>query len=107
MRQGSNLRGILATIAAIASLALPPSVRAAAGRGLLLEGTEYPMTLRLPGDQVGVRLSLGADGGWLTWQDAAIDGRGLGIAALRLNATLSPTGGGFQVNEEPQGDQEN
>ncbi len=73
-----------------------------------LQGTEFPITVRYPGDQVNARLALDATGGLVVWQDAAIDGQGLGIAALRLNETLSPqSGGAFQVNENAAGDQEN
>lgn len=76
--------------------------------GLQPQGSEYQLTRGVPGDQVRPRISLDVRGGWLLWQDAAIDGDGLGIAAVRLGAG----GGGLQgtpipVNQATAGDQEN
>lgn len=88
-----------------AALVAPPCL--AAG-GVDLQGTEYPLTVRNPGDQVNASVALGSAGGWIVWQDAAADGQGLGIAALRLNETHSPqAGGAFRVNATAAGDQEN
>lgn len=82
-------------------------IRCLAG-GLQPQGAEYQLTRGVPGDQVRPRLGLHARGGWLVWQDAAIDGNGLGIAATRLGAGGSaPQGAPFPVNATVAGDQEN
>ncbi|RME92351.1 MAG: fibronectin type III domain-containing protein [Verrucomicrobia bacterium] len=69
---------------------------------------EYSLTRGLVGDQVLPALSLSAQGGYLVWQDASIDAAGLGIAARKLNNSLSPeVARTFRVNETTEGDQEN
>lgn len=69
--------------------------------------TEYNISGALPGDQVDPAASIGPEGGVLTWQDNRIDGpNGTGIAAVRLDADLNPTGPIFRVNDKVQGDQE-
>lgn len=91
---------------ALAGFALTESSSQAVGPAPV--GAEFPFSHRGLGDQVHGRVSLGNGGGWLIWQDPVIDGEGLGIAALHLNATLSPdTSQGFRVNQVTAGDQEN
>lgn len=83
------------------------AVQATAG-GLQPLGLEFPLTRNLPGDQVNPSLALGENGGLLVWQDAAIDGSGLGIAAARLDGTGKPIGSALiRVNQAVEGDQEN
>ena len=53
------------------------------------------------------RVSLNTSGGFLVWQDNITDGDGLGISAVRLDSTLSPTLGNFRVNQQGTNDQEN
>jgi len=72
------------------------------------EGTEFALSRMLLGDQTRPSLSLDAGGGYAVWQDNAVDGQGLGIMAVRLNASLSPIPNRmFRVNEVAAGDQEN
>ncbi len=93
---------------ALAGVGLGWNAVGAPAQPVQLKGSEFPLTIRSVGDQVQSRLAVDASGGLLVWQDAAADGKGLGIAALRLTSTLSPDAGGpFQVNEGAEGDQEN
>ncbi len=94
-------------VAAMAALALTGMPGRASAAGVERQGAEFPLTLRMPGDQVKPHIALGATWGLIAWEDAAIDGKGLGIAAMRLNETLSPEGGAFRVNETIEEDQEN
>ena len=69
---------------------------------------EYSLTRGLLGDQTHPAISLAADGGYVVWQDASVDGAGLGIGARALNNSLSPVlAHTFRVNESAAGDQEN
>jgi hypothetical protein len=66
------------------------------------------MTRGVPGDQVRPGLVLHEGGGWLVWQDAAVDGDGLGIAATRLAPGAGAvSGASIKVNSVTAGDQEN
>lgn len=75
--------------------------------GLQPQGLEYPLTRGIPGDQINPSLALGRGGGWIVWQDAAIDGRGLGISALKIGANGSTQGSPRLINATIEGDQEN
>ena len=71
------------------------------------QGSEYPITGSLPGDQVFPQVKLNNSGGFVVWQDNATDGDGLGISAQRIDVSLSGTLAPFRVNEQAAGDQEN
>ncbi|MCX8108647.1 MAG: fibronectin type III domain-containing protein [Verrucomicrobiae bacterium] len=72
------------------------------------QGSEYPITRRMVGDQTKPRVSLGAEGGIVVWQDNGIDGDGLGVGAIALNSYLSPISTRLvRVNQTTAGDQEN
>ena len=72
------------------------------------QGTEYSLSRGLLGDQTHPGISIGRDGGFVVWQDNAIDGQGLGIGAAALDNYLSPVPiRFFLVNETAAGDQEN
>lgn len=90
-----------------AGAALGLTALEAAGGGLQPQGLEFPLTRGIPGDQVNPSISLNRGGGWILWQDAAIDGQGLGIAALRITEDGSATGAPLKVNQDAEGDQEN
>ncbi|MGE3312948.1 MAG: hypothetical protein AB7O66_23510 [Limisphaerales bacterium] len=79
----------------------------AAGGGLQPMGLEFPLTRGLPGDQVNPAVAVQQGGGWIAWQDAAIDGQGLGISALRIAEDGTAVGSPRRVNEAAEGDQEN
>jgi hypothetical protein len=79
----------------------------AAHAALSPQGGEYRVIGTWAGDQVFSKLSLTPEGGYVVWQDNAIDGDGLGIGARRLDASLSGTLGTFQVNQIATGNQEN
>lgn len=80
--------------------------KAVAG-GLQPQGLEYPLTRGIPGDQINPSLALGRGGGWIVWQDAAIDGQGLGISALKVGENGSTQGSPRLINGTVEGDQEN
>jgi len=98
---------------AIRRLALLGSAGAVAGlvwadASFQPQGTEYSLTRGLLGDQTHPRVSVTREGGYIVWQDNAIDGDGLGIGAAALNNWLSPIPTKFfRVNEGAAGDQEN
>lgn len=71
------------------------------------QGTEYGLGRNLLGDQTNPKVSLNREGGFIVWQDNAIDGQGLGIGAVALNNTLSPIPSRiFRVNSGMAADQE-
>lgn len=68
---------------------------------------EYAPAGILPGEQNHPSVAVGKSGGYLVWQDNITDGDGLGISAVRLDGTFSPTLGNFRVNQNGTYDQEN
>lgn len=64
---------------------------------------EYRPVGSLVGDQVYSAMN----GRWLVWQDNATDDDGLGISARRLSIGYAGENGGFRVNQNGAGDQEN
>ncbi len=91
----------------LGSVALGWTVLQATAGGLQPLGLEYPLTRGIPGDQVNPSMVFGNEGGWVLWQDAAIDGQGLGIAALRLGPDGKGVGSPRRVNQDGLGEQEN
>jgi len=71
-------------------------------------GGETRVSGPLPGDQVYPGSAFNASGGFAVWQDATIDGRkqGQGIAAIRLDSSLTATGVPFRVNQRTAGHQQ-
>jgi hypothetical protein len=69
-------------------------------------GGEYAISGNLPGDQVHPQVALGANGGYLVWEDNTIDGDGLGISAIQLGRSLSGSLSPFRVNSIGAADQE-
>src|SRR5260221_14192000 len=47
-------------------------------------GPDYAIAGALPGDQTFPHAAINATGGWLVWQDNAVDGDGLGIRSQKL-----------------------
>jgi hypothetical protein len=70
-------------------------------------GSEYSIAGKLPGDQVHPQLSFTTNGGYIVWQDNWVDGKGLGIGAMRLKNDLTASHLSFRVNSLVAGDQEN
>lgn len=69
--------------------------------------SEYSLTAGLVGDQVHPAVSLSTTGGYVVWQDNAIDGDGWGIGARALDSNLSPVPAHtFRVNDQGAGDQQ-
>ena len=68
-------------------------------------GPEYAIAGPQPGDQAHPAAALSPLGGFLAWEDNAIDGLGLGIGAMALNSNFSPVGRPFRVNQIVGGDQ--
>lgn len=103
-----NVRSLpVAGTLAMAALVGPTMPQVLAG-GLQPQGGEFQLTRGVPGDQVRPALILNEGGGWLVWQDAAVDGDGLGIAATRLTeGATAVSGASIKVNGVIAGDQEN
>jgi hypothetical protein len=70
-------------------------------------GTEYSIIGALPGDQTYPSVAFNKNGGYVVWQDNITDPSGLGISAMKLTSTLSPSGGAFAVNMTTSNDQVN
>jgi hypothetical protein len=69
-------------------------------------GSEVLLLGNVNGDQVNASLSLGANGGWLAWEDNGIDRVGAGIGARQIldsSFTVAPTS--VTVNRVATGDQ--
>ncbi len=77
------------------------------GQGVSPQGSEFPLSGPLDGDQVRPSLGLNSSGGWLVWQDGRIDTNGQGIAALRLDSGFYSEVAAIRVNEEQRGHQQN
>ncbi len=69
-------------------------------------GGEYVISGSLPGNQVYSDVAFDTSGGYVVWQDDAIDGVGSGIAAQRLNNNLSGSLSPIRINSIGQGHQE-
>src|SRR5258706_1409590 len=79
------------------------------GQTVTPQGTEFPLleAAAIRGDQSAPGLSLTASGGYIAWQDNAIDGSGFGIAARYIDSTLSPgIFASFRVNQQAAGQQQ-
>jgi len=77
-----------------------------AAQTLRSQTPEYPIGGALPGDQDYPAIGIGANGGFLVWDDNRTDGKhGRGIAAVALNSDLVSTGSVFKVNQQSSGDQ--
>jgi hypothetical protein len=64
-------------------------------------------SIALRGDQNVPQISVNANGGYVVWEDNAIDGHGFGIGARFLDSTFSPgVFGSFRVNQQTIGDQQ-
>ncbi len=79
---------------------------AKADRRYEVKGSEFDLTGKLVGDQVGARLAIGDQGGYLVWQDNATDESGLGVSALVLDANAVPVGAPVRLNSNLLGNQE-
>ena len=79
---------------------------AMADRRYEAKGTEFDITGKIIGDQVGTRMAMGSNGGYLVWQDNATDEFGLGISALRIDLAGNPVGAPVRINSSIIGDQE-
>src|SRR5689334_1587969 len=66
---------------------------------------EYAVSGELNGDQTAPSVAINGTGGWVLWQDPGIDGKGIGIGARRLDASLNPSGAAFRFNSIVRGDQ--
>ena len=69
-------------------------------------GPDYAIAGALMGDQTFPQAAISPGGGWLVWQDNAVDNDGFGIKAQVLNSSLAKSGAAFRVNAQGAGDQE-
>jgi len=93
-------------LACVLGLAAAGLSTATADRRYEAKGTEFDITGRIIGDQVGTRMAMGTEGGYLVWQDNATDEFGLGISALRIDLAGNPVGAPVRINGSTIGDQE-
>src|SRR5436190_20206729 len=72
-------------------------------------GDEFNLSGRRVRDQTAARAGIGTAGGYLVWQDNAIDGAGesYGIAARELGAGMEPVVPALRVNSILNGHQQN
>src|SRR5437867_3781428 len=82
-------------------------VQALSAQDFAPEGGESLLSGARIGDQTCPQISISETGGYAVCQDNGIDGKGLGIAARRLNQNLSTSFGAFRVNQITNGWQEN
>jgi hypothetical protein len=73
---------------------------------LAKQGPQFAVAGAAAGEQTGARLALGPNGGFLAWQDNAIDGNGLGISGILLSGNGEPLSNPIGVNLEVDGDQD-
>src|SRR2546430_5956753 len=81
----------------------------AAAQTVTPQGGEFPLleSTAVRGDQTAPNLSLSSAGGYIVWQDNAIDGNGFGIAARYIDSTFSPgLFASFRVNQQAAGNQQ-
>ena len=71
------------------------------------KGGEFSMLPPMVGDQINPQISMGLDGGYVVWEDNAIDGNGTGIAAARIDSDFNLEFKPFLVNQHLEGDQSN
>lgn len=102
----SFLQRVRFTLGVLGLAAFVPSL-GYAQTGYVVNGGEFAPAGNLPGDQVYPAVALAPSGGYLVWEDNITDGDGLGISAIRLDSTFSPTFSTFRVNKLAAGDQEN
>jgi hypothetical protein len=102
LQRACKTLGGLGLVVALPSLVLGQSTNYYAS-----QAGEYAPAGTLPGDQANPSLSLSPSGGFLVWQDNITDGNGLGISAIRLDSSFSPTLSSFRVNQQGTNDQEN
>jgi len=67
--------------------------------------SEYNPAGALAGDQVRPAAALTPLGGWLVWDDNAVDGNGQGIGAMALDSNFQGVGPAFRVNQTVGNDQ--
>lgn len=79
------------------------------GQTVTPQGGEIPLieSAAVRGDQMLPHVSVGPSGGYVVWEDNAIDGVGFGIGARWLDSSLGPgVFGAFRVNQQNIGSQE-
>jgi len=87
------------------ALALPSLAWADFTFTFTANGPEYAVAGAQAGDQVHPKAALSAVGGFLVWEDNAIDGYGSGIGASALDSNFGSVGRPFRVNQIVGGDQ--
>ncbi len=73
---------------------------------LVPKNGEHPVLGEVAGDQTAPSVSINSAGGWVAWQAAGIDRKGLGIGVRRLDGNLNSSGPLLPVNRLIVGDQE-
>ena len=71
------------------------------------QGGEFPITAPLDGEQMRPAVAIGDAGGLVVWHDNVTDPSGLGVSAQRFDASGSPVGGPFRINQSMGLDQQN
>ena len=78
-------------------------------QSVVTNGGEYILSGRRAGDQTQPEIAIRPTGGYMVWQDNAVDGPGksIGIAARRLGSQMEPLIPVFRVNQIVAGLQQN
>lgn len=98
-----GLFGLVLTVTLAGQVALPVCGWA---QSVVPSGGEYSIAGELPGDQMAGTLAVGAQGGYLAWQDNFVDRQNLGVGAALLGPGLTPVLAGFPINQITSGVQE-
>ncbi|MDB6125898.1 MAG: hypothetical protein JWQ71_4891 [Pedosphaera sp.] len=101
----SLLQRVCKTLGILSLAVIGPAI-VSGQSGYVPQAGEYLPAGGLPGDQTHPRLSLSSSGGFLVWDDNITDGSGLGISAVKLDSSFSPSLGVFRVNQQGTNDQE-
>lgn len=88
-------------------LALASGVVSFAQTNLTPVGSEHPILGPIPGEQLRPSVAMGGSGGFVVWDDNVTDPSGLGVSARRLDASMSPVGDVFRLNQTLGLDQQN
>jgi hypothetical protein len=87
-------------------LVLAFSAASGLAQSVTRSGVEVLLLDSLAGDQSCPQIAVGAEGGYVVWQDNTIDGQSSGIGALRLNNRLNAESNVFRVNYTAAGAQD-
>ena len=74
--------------------------------GVTTSGSEYPLLGNVQGHQQNPAMAVGANGGFVVWQNATAESGGERVVAQRLGADLKGLGSAFRVSQNVVGQHE-